>query len=171
LTPTAGVEAVRETDRVLGIVSALDAGIGPVKERARGLSGGQLVMSMASAQLAGEDFMVGLDRRRGDVAGQGLEPAPTPASTTAYGIAKRFTAQQLGGIEAGIGRINTTMMSLVSPSRRAALVRTATIDADTTDVEVYGRTKQKAKHAYTGALSLRAHIGFWAEAGIPVAGE
>ncbi len=40
LTPAAGVEAVRELDRVLGIAAALDAGIGPVKERNRGLSGG-----------------------------------------------------------------------------------------------------------------------------------
>lgn len=70
LTPVAGVEAIREADRVLGITQALDAGIGPVKERARGVSGGQLVVAMASAQLAGQDFMVGLDRRRADAAGQ-----------------------------------------------------------------------------------------------------
>ena len=79
LTPAAGVEALRETDRVLGITAALDAGIGAVKERARGPSGGQLLISMASAQLAGEDFLVGLDRRRADVAGQLLAPVPTPA--------------------------------------------------------------------------------------------
>ena len=70
LTPADGIEAVREADRVLGITTALDAGIGPIKERDRGLSGGQLLVSMASAQLAGEDFLVGLDRRRADVAGQ-----------------------------------------------------------------------------------------------------
>ena len=39
LTPAAGIEAVREADRVLGITAALDAWIGPVKERNRGLSG------------------------------------------------------------------------------------------------------------------------------------
>ena len=85
---------------MLGVTAALDAGVGPVKERARGLSGGELVVS---AQLAGEDFLVGLDRRRADTAGQELEPVPTPASTTAAGIAKRFGGAQLQGIEKGIG--------------------------------------------------------------------
>ncbi|MDJ0358591.1 IS1380 family transposase [Paenarthrobacter sp. PH39-S1] len=171
LTPAAGVEAVREVDRVLGLTGALDVGIGPVKERARGLSGGELVVSMASAQLAGEDFLVGLDRRRADAAGQELEPVPTPASTTAAGIAKRFGEDQLHGIETGIGTVNTTMMSLLPLVRRTSLLKVATIDGDATDVEVYGRSKEKAAHAYTGALTLRGHIGFWAEAGVPLAAE
>lgn len=171
LTPAAGVEAVRETDRVLGVTAALDAGIGAVKERARGITGGELVMSMASAQLAGEDFLVGLDRRRADVAGQELEPVPTPASTTASGIAKRFTPEHLAGIEAGIGQVNTTLLDLLPVVRRTSLLKVATIDGDATDVAVYGRTKQKAAHAYTGALTLRPHIAYWAEPGVPVAAE
>ncbi|WP_164520515.1 IS1380 family transposase [Specibacter cremeus] len=171
LTPAAGVEALREVDRVLGITAALDAGIGPVKDRARGLTGGELVLSMASAQLAGEDFLVGLDRRRADAAGQGLEPVPIPASTTAAGIARRFGDDQLRGIETAIGEINTAMVSLLPLVRRATLLKVATIDGDATDIEVYGRSKQKAAHAYTGALTLRSHIGFWAEAGLSLAAE
>ncbi|WP_125614405.1 IS1380 family transposase [Specibacter cremeus] len=171
LTPAAGVEAIREVDRVLGVAAALDAGIGPVKERDRGLSGGQLVLAVASAQLAGQDFLVGLDRRRADTAGQELEPVPTPASTTAAGIAKRFTSEHLRGIETAIGQINTTMVALLPEVRRATLLKVATIDGDATDIEVYGRTKEKAAHAYTGALTLRAHVGFWAEASVPVAAE
>ena len=171
LTPAAGIEALREADRVLGLTDSLDAGIGPVKERNRGLSGGQLLLSMASAQLAGEDFFVGLDRRRRDVVGQELEPVPTPPSTTAYGIAKRFTPEHLAGIEAGVASINTSMMDLLPLVRRNSLLKVATIDGDGTDIEVYGRSKEKAAHAYTGALTLRSHIGFWAEAGIPLAAE
>lgn len=171
LTPAAGLEALRETDRVLGLTAALDAGIGAVKQRNRGLSGGELLLSMASAQLAGEDFLVGLDRRRQDIAGQELEPVPTPASTTAYGIAKRFGPEQLAGIETGIGSINTTMMDLLPLVRRTSLLKSATIDGDATDVEVYGRSKEKTAHAYTGARILRSHIGYWAEAGIPLAAE
>lgn len=171
LSPAAGIEAIRELEAVLGITAALDAGIGPVKERERGLTGGQLVVSMACAQLTGQDFLVGLDRRRADTAGQVLEPVPTPASTTAAGIAKRFGPERLHGIEAGIAAVNTRMVSLLPVVRRNALRRVATIDGDATDVEVYGRTKEKAAHAYTGALTLRPHIGFWAEAGVPVAAE
>ncbi len=171
LTPVAGVEAVREADRVLGLTRALDHGIGAVKERDRGLSGGQLVTAMASAQLAGEDFLVGLDRRRADTAGQELEPVPTPASTTAYGIAKRFTTEHLHGIETAIGQINTGMVGLLPLVRRTSLLKVATIDGDATDVEVYGKTKEKAEYSYTGQLNLRAHIGFWAESGVSLAAE
>jgi hypothetical protein len=42
-------------------------------------------------QLAGEDFLVGLDRQRADKAGQQLAPVPGLAVTTAAGLARRFT--------------------------------------------------------------------------------
>ena len=171
LTPVAGIETVRELDRVLGITKALTAGIGSVKQRARGLSGAQALLAMACAQLAGEDFMVGLDRRRQDRAGQVLEPVPTPASTTWAGIAKRFTPEHLAGLPAAMRLINTRWVNRLPTLRRQTLLREVTIDGDATDVEVYGRTKQGAAHAYTGALTLRPHIGHWAEAGVPLAAE
>jgi len=165
------VEAVREVDRVLGLTGALDEQIGSVKTRARGLSGGQLLTAMASCQLTGGDHLVSLDRRRDDVAGQELEPVPTPASTTAAGIAKRFTGTHLGGVEAAIGAVNTTMVALVGQVRASTLLKVATIDGDTTDVEVYGRTKEQAVYNHGGARNLRPHIGFWAEVGVPLAAE
>ena len=165
------MEAVRELDRVLAISATLDAHVGDLKQRRRGLSGGQLLLSMATAQLAGADHLVGLDRRRADAAGQELEPVPTPASTTAAGIAKRFTGQHLVALEEAIGQVNTEWVSRLPALRRGVLLRTATIDGDATDVEVYGRTKQGARHAHTGALNLRPHIGYWAEAGVPLAAE
>lgn len=171
LTRAGGVEAVRELDRVLGITQALDAGIGPVKQRNRGLTGSQALMAMASAQLTGEDHMVGLDRRRADTAGQALEPVPTPASTTWAGIAKRFTDTHLDGILPALKTINTGWVNRLPAARRGALLRQVTIDGDSTDVEVYGRSKDGAAHAYTGALTLRPHIGHWAEAGIPLAAD
>lgn len=171
LTGAGGLEAVRELDRVLGIVAALDAGIGPVKRRARGLTAGQALMTMACAQLAGEDFMVGLDRRRQDTAGQVLEPVSTPASTTWAGIARRFTATHLAGIGAALKTINTGWVARLPAVRRRALLGTVTIDGDSTDVQVYGRSKEGAAHAYTGALTLRPHICHWAEAGVPLAAE
>ncbi len=171
LTPVAGVEAVRELDAVLGITRELDAAIGPVKVRDRGLSGGQLLVALASCQLAGGDHLVSLDRRREDRAGQELEPVPTPPSTTAAGIARRFTEVAVAGIETGIAAVNTKMVSMVSRVRASSLLRSVTIDGDTTDVEVYGRTKERAVHAYTGALTLRPHLAVWAETGVPVAAD
>lgn len=162
---------VRELDRVLGITATLDAGIGQVKQRDRGLSSGQVLMSMASAQLTGVEFMVGLDRRRGDGAGQVLEPVATPASTTWAGNAKRFTNDHLAGLPAAMKMINTRWVNRLPVARRGTLLGEVTIDGDATDVEVYGRTKQAAAHAYTGALTLRSHIAHWAEAGVPLTAE
>jgi len=171
LTPVAGLEAVRELDRVLGVTGVLEAGVGSVKARRRGLGGGALVMAMASCQLTGGDFLVSLDRRRTDLAGQLLEPVPTPASTTAAGIAKRFTDTNLRGIESAIGKVNTTMVGLVDQVRRSTLLKSATIDGDATDVEVYGRQKEQVEYNHTGQRNLRAHFAFWAEAGVPLAAE
>lgn len=162
---------MREVDRVLGLTAALERGVGAVKQRRRGLSGGQLLTALASAQLTGADFLVRLDERRDDVAGQQLEPVPTPASTTAAGIARRFTAEHLRGIETAIGQVNNRMVSLVGQVRRSALLKVATIDGDTTDVEVFGRLKANAEYNHTGQRNLRPHLGFWAEAGVPLAGE
>jgi hypothetical protein len=101
LTPNAGLVAVSELDDRLGISSALDAGIGAVKQRNRGLTGAGVVMALASCHLAGGDHLVSLDRLRADTAGQELLRAPTPASTTAAGIAARFTDDRVAGIETG----------------------------------------------------------------------
>ena len=171
LTGHAGVAAVTEVDRVLGIVQALDGAVGPVKQRCRGLTAGGLLLSMACAQLAGEDFLVGMDRRRADTAGQLLEPVPTAASTTTAQLAKRFTATHLAGIENGIGTVNARVLSLLPARRRAQLLESATIDGDTTDVEVYGPKKQDAVYNYQGQRAYRPHIAFWAEGGVSLAAD
>ena len=171
LTGDAGVAAVAEANRVLGIADALDGAIGPLKERRRGVSAGGLLLSMASAHMTGQDFLVGMDRRRADTAGQQLEPMPTPASTTTAQLAKRFTATHLAGIEDGIGAVNARVLALVPAQRRTELLAAATIAGDTTDVEVYGRKKQDAVYNYQGQRAYRPHIAFWAEGGVSLAAD
>src|SRR5271166_4483887 len=100
LTAAGGMLAVTELCGKLGLIEALDKGIGPVKQRARGFTGGQVLAGMAAAQLAGEDFLVGLDRVRADQAGQLVTPVPGLATSTATGIARRFTAGHWRGAEA-----------------------------------------------------------------------
>ena len=133
-----------EVDRVLGIAQALDSAVGPIKVRRQGVTAGGLLLSMACAQLAGEDFLVGMDRRRADTAGQVLEPIPTPASTTTAQLGKRFSPTHLAGIEKGIGTVNARVLRLLPRQRRTQLLTSATIDGDTTEVEVYGSKKQDA---------------------------
>ena len=58
------------------MIGALDAAVGPVKQRDRGFGAGELLTGIAAAQLAGEDFLTGLDRQRADAAGQQITPVP-----------------------------------------------------------------------------------------------
>jgi len=156
LTASAGVVTVAEADRVLALTRTLDAHIPTIKVRDRGLSAGQALTAIASCQLTGGDHLVSLDRRRADTAGQELEPVPSPASTTAAGLAKRFETAQLAGIEAGIGAVNTRVLHRVGQVRRSALTRRVTVDIDATDIEVYGPAKKGCAYNYQGQRTYRA---------------
>jgi hypothetical protein len=171
LTPAAGVAAIQEVDRVAGLTAALDRAVGPIKKRNRGSSGGQAVVAAASAIMAGADCLSGLDRRREDGAARPLEPAPALPSTTFGGLARRFGPAQVAGIEAGLGEANRRVVDLLPGTRRSALLRHVTLDGDGTDIEVYGRRKDAAERSYTGGLTIRSHIMFWAELGVPVAAD
>jgi DDE family transposase len=127
---------------------------------------------MAAAQLAGEDFLVGLDRHRGDEAGQVITPVPGLASTTAAGLARRFTKEQWVAVETGVARANERMLAPLPAPRAAALTEgTVTIDIDATDVEVYGRQNRGMDYNYQGQRCGRPHVASWAEADTVLAPE
>jgi hypothetical protein len=165
LTPDAGLAAVTELCGRLGVIGALDAAVGPVKQRERGFGAGELLTGLAAAQLAGEDFLTGLDRQRADAAGQQITPVPGLASTTAAGLARRFTPAQWQAVEQGVAAVTSRMLSLLPAERAAALADgPVTIDLDTTDVEVYGRKKRGVACNYQGQRAGRPHVAAWAEA-------
>jgi hypothetical protein len=170
LTAAGGMLAVTELCGKLGLIEALDEGMGPVKQRRRGFTGGQVLAGMAAAQLAGEDFLVGLDRVRADQAGQLVTPVPGLATSTATGIARRFTAEHWRGVEAGLARATTRMLGLLPAERAAELAEgPVTIDIDATDVEVYGSKKRGVAYTYQGQRAGRPHVASWAETEIPLA--
>jgi hypothetical protein len=170
VTGLAGLVAVDELSCRLGLVAALDRGIGPIKARGRGLSGGQLLVGMATAQLVGQDCLAGMDRVRADPASALLHDAPVAPSTTAGRLAGCFGPQRLLGIEAGLSNVYSRWLALVPGSVRAALVtRDPTIDLDASDIEVYGRTKQGVGWNYAGVRSGRVHLASWAKAELPLA--
>jgi hypothetical protein len=88
---------------------------------------------MAIAQLAGEGFLVGLDRYR---AGAGVELHDRG------GAGPLVRWGQWRAVETGIGDIHAAMLAALPAARAAALCDEVTIDLDTTDVEVYGRQKR-----------------------------
>jgi hypothetical protein len=164
LTPNAGLAVVSELCRQLGVIGALDAAVGPVKQRDRGYGAGELLTGIATAQLAGEDFLVGLDRQRADSAGQQITPVPGLASTTATGLARRITPGQWRAVESGLAAVTGRMLARLPAPRAAALTEgPVTIDLDTTDVEVYGRKKRGVAYNHQGQRVGRPHVATWAE--------
>jgi hypothetical protein len=159
------------TDR-LRVGSSIDRAVGPIKQRARGHSAGELLVGIAAAHLAGEDFLVGLDRQRADLAGQRIAPVPGLCSTTAAGLARRMGPAQWHAVETGLAWTAERAISLLPAERAQALCdETVTIDLDATDVEVYGRHKRGVAYNYQGQRVGRPHVATWAETEVPLAAD
>ncbi len=172
LTPSGGLAAVGELCDRLGVIEALDAAVGPVKQRDRGYGPGQLLTGIAAAQLAGEDFLAGLDRQREDAAGQQITPVPGLSSTTAAGLARRITGGQWQAVERGVAVVTQRMLDVLPAARAAALAGgPVTIDLDATDVEVYGRKKRGVAYNHQGQRVGRPHVAAWAETEIVLAAD
>lgn len=171
LTAVSGMAVISDLVARLGVVEALDAAMGPIKQRDRGFSAGELLVGIAAAQLAGEDFLAGLDRQRADVAGQVIAPVPGLCSTTAAGLARRVSDPQWTNVEAGLARATERMLARVPAGRQARLCTTATIDLDATDVEVYGRKKRGVAYNHQGQRVGRPHVATWAEVETVLAAE
>ena len=171
LTGAAGLLAVTELVDRIGVVAAVDTAVGPIKQRARGLTAGEFLVGLASAQMAGEEYLVGLDRRRADAAGALLSPVPTAASTTAATLARRFDTSAWLAVEAAIGQVGNRVLAHLDEQRQAALLASPTLDIDATEVEVYGARKQGIAYNYKGQRAGRPHLATWAEAGIVLAAD
>jgi len=172
LTWSGGVVALAELIRKLRVVQFLDAGIGTIKQRDRGVSAGQLLAVLAQCQLLGGTGLAGLDQQRVDAAAARLSALPEVPSTTAGGLARRFGAAQLAGIEAGLGQLLARAFALLPAARQAALCAgPVTIDLDSTDVEVYGRRKRGVDYNYQGQRVGRPHVASWAQAGLVLAAD
>ena len=171
LTATSGVAAVAEFLDKLGVVDMFDRGVGSIKERARGVTAGELLVGLAQSQLLGGDALVALDRQRQDVAAAELSAVPGLASTTAGALARRFGAEQVTGIETATADLVARAVELLPVHRRARLSGRVTIDLDSTDVEVYGSRKQGMAYNYAGQRAGRPHLATWAEAGVTTAAD
>ena len=172
MTGNAGMVAVTELVERLDVIGSLDAAVGPIKQRNRGFGPGELLVGLASAQLAGQDFQVGLDRVRADAAGQELVPVPGLSSTTAAGLARRFDAEDWPAVETGLAAVTERMLARLPAERAAALTAgPVTIDLDTTDVEVYGRKKDGVAYNHQGQRVGRPHVAIWAETELALAAD
>lgn len=111
LTPYAGLAVSGELARRLGLAELIDAELAverrarPVKVRRRGLSPGELVVSLAECQLVGGSFFDHVEDVRADRAGAGLRAVgATPSAPAALQNTKRFRRCHVQRIERAMAR-------------------------------------------------------------------
>ena len=176
LTPSAGLATVAELDRVLGIASTINAGVGPLTRpgaRGRPYTAADVVLGFAESQLAGGDFMVDIDSRRKDSAGAPLRAVKNPpASTTVGTLARRISGKRLVHLERAIGTLARNSFALLPEHERDRLSGLRpTLDVDPTEVEAYGKQKQGFAWNYQGQWAARPCPVVWAEAGLVLTGR
>src|SRR6266498_995649 len=103
--------------------------------------------------------------------GQVSTPVPGLSSTTAAGLARRFTDPQWTAVETGVASVTERMLERVPAARRKRLCDAATIDLDASDVEVFGRKKRGVAFNHEGQRVGRVHVASWAEVETVLAGE
>lgn len=174
LTPHAGLAIVGELARRTGLVGLLDGEIAanrraaPVKQRERGASPGELLTSIAEAQLAGAECFADTEDLRADQAGAPLRAvADVPSSSTALQIAKRFRRSHLQRAERALARSAAKLDAALGREESEEV----TIDLDATDVEVFGAGKAGAARNRGGQLAYCPYAAFWAERGRALCSE
>jgi hypothetical protein len=173
LTPFAGLAVIGVIVRVLGLVGLIDGELArerraaPVKQRDRGVSGGELLVAMAESQLVGGECFDDIEDLRADRAGAGLRGAlRVPAAATARQLARRFRRCHVQAIERAVARVAGRLDRALGRDRYEA----ATIDLDATQLEVHG-VKGGAARSRHGFVSYAPHIAFWAQRGRALTGE
>lgn len=177
LTPFGGAAVVGELVRRLELIPALDraietapkvGGLRPVKQRARGCSPGQLLVTVAESMLCGGDSMLDLERLRADAAGAELRAvADVPAASTACQLARRYRRSHLRAAEQAFAACANSMDGQLGRRPEGAV----TLDFDSTGVEVYGRNKPGAGVNHQGQLAYQPLLCSWAQRGRLLASE
>jgi hypothetical protein len=174
LTPYAGLAVSGELARRVGLAELIDAELGlerrarPVKVRRRGLSPGELVVSLAECQLVGGSFFDHIEDVRADRAGAALRAvAQTPAAPAALQNAKRFRRCHVQRIERAAARAGQRLDRALGRDPAEPV----TIDLDATQVTVYGQRKQGSARSRHGCMSYAPHVAFWAQRGRALTAE
>lgn len=174
LTPYAGLAVSGELARRLGVAELIDAELSverrarPIKARRRGLSPGELVVSLAECQLVGGSFFDHIEDVRADQAGAGLRAvAQTPSASAALQNAKRFRRVHVQRVERAAARAGQRLDRALGRE----VSEPVTVDLDATQVTVYGQAKQGAARSRHGHNSYAPHIAFWAQRGRALTSE
>jgi hypothetical protein len=174
LTPYAGLAVSGELARRVGLAELIDAELSverrarPVKVRRRGVSPGELVVSLAECQLVGGSFFDHVEDVRADRAGARLRAvAGTPSAPAALQNAKRFRRCHVQRIERAMARAGQRLDRALGRD----VAEPVTIDLDATQVAVYGAGKRGAARSRHGCMSYAPHVAFWAQRGRALTSE
>jgi hypothetical protein len=174
LTPYAGLAISGALARNLRLVELIDAElqaagrVAPVKRRRRGLSPGELVVSIAEAQLVGAACFDDIEVLRADGA---LAPwravARAPSAPTARQLACRFRPGHIRAIERAAARCGNELDRSLGRDPGEAV----TFDLDATETVIYGRRKRGGARSRQGHLAYNSYIVTWAERGRALTSE
>src|SRR5512144_561591 len=174
LTAYAGLAVSGELARRVRLAELIDAELAlerrarPVKVRRRGLSPGELVVSLAECQLVGGSFFDHIEDVRADRAGARLRAvAGTQSAPAALQNSKRFRRCHVQRIERAMARAGERLDRALGRDPGEPV----TIDLDATQVTGYGACKQGAARSRHGSMSYAPHVAFWAQRGRALTSE
>jgi len=174
LTPYAGLAISGELARGLRLVELTDAElaaaarVAPVKQRRRGLTPGELVVSIAECQLAGAECFDDLEVVRADQAGASLRAVAAVASApTARQLACQFRPTHIRAIERAVARCGNQLDRKLGRDPGEEV----TFDLDATDTKVFGRKKQGTGRTRNGNLAYNSYVVTWAQRGRALTSE
>jgi hypothetical protein len=173
LTPYAGLAIVGELARSTRLVELVNAELAvvagtAVKTRRRGLSAGELVVSLAECQIAGADCFDDIENIRADSAGAWLRAVPgTPSAPAARQLARRYRPEHVRAIERAQARVGERVDRRLGRDPGEPV----DLDLDATETEVYGSKKQGAARSHTGALAYNSYVVTWARRGRALTSE
>lgn len=156
LSNHAGIVMLREFADRLGVAAQLDEHL-HVKERERGYTESESLLSLVWSQILGGSCLSDLDVLRGDVGTQallGLDSVIAP--TTAGEFLRKF---DLGQITA----LRSQLSQLAERVRPWQLSDTVTLDFDPSIYEQCSTRKQGSRKAYNGQIGYCPMFCFWAE--------
>jgi DDE family transposase len=174
LSPYAGLAIVGEVARSTRLVELIDAelgaaaGVAAVKTRRRGLTAGELVVSLAECQIAGADCFDDVENVRADSAGAPLRAVSgTPSAPAARQLARRFEPSHIRAIERAQARVAEQVDRRLGRDPGEAV----DFDLDATETEVYGSKKRGAARSHSGALAYNSYAVTWAQRGRALTSE
>ena len=159
LTAHAGLALTGELVARIGLIEGIDARLGHLKARRRGLSPGEFLVSMAESVLAGGSHLSDVERLRADGAGASLRAvANPPAPSTAGQLFGRFklpdcwrleraSAEAANGLDEALG---------LGPG-------IITLDADSTTCETFGAKKKGTGWSHDGVRGYQPFVISWSE--------